>query len=628
MKCSVCGSELPEGSKFCVYCGNAVKPAAPAAPEYMPSQPSYRQPTYQQPSYQQPTYQQPSYQQPSYQQPTYQQPTYQQPAYPAPDETVVVAGKAPKKAKKKKSKAPLAILGAVAAVLVIVLAVALVLMNRPGVKVPMALAKSLEAYSGIADSIGLTDATDFIAKDQAYAASMTVTYQELSEVLASQMGVDMTQFEDSGIRMDTAFSLKDRLLSGTLSLVQEDKDLVSAEIGIDDEVAWVSVPKLTQKTYGLNTTTLGKDLYEMGALEDEEAMSLGFHYFELMELLLSLELPEDIQKAMAQAAADLSKQIVYESDGSKDIKVNGKRTSCQLYNVTIPEDALADYLEAMEEPIQDSWDYYVDYTVSMMEAIGMPQEYRKELRTELQENLDVDYVLENLAEALEEIGDVELELYLKGGYVMAVLYELEIDGEALELTLNMGGGDNYADDFSLVVDFEDETVLELSSSGNHTGKGGEFTDKTVLEINDGYDTMTYTLKTSYEPKAKADNFSFQISVDTPSYMMGTVGLEGEGQLTLDKNSLAMDLEELTVSTMDVDMVTLGLSYSISEYTGADSAGSVQYVNKLTEDDLTALAMEISTNAQTLLTELMETYPVISELIYAQAEIPSYDTYGY
>ena len=65
MFCTNCGTQLPDGSKFCSQCGaptNASQGAAAA-----PQQPAYQQPTYQQ----QPVYQQPAYQQPAYPQQTY-----------------------------------------------------------------------------------------------------------------------------------------------------------------------------------------------------------------------------------------------------------------------------------------------------------------------------------------------------------------------------------------------------------------------------------------------------------------------------------------------------------------------------------------------------------------------------
>ena len=106
MICRNCGSELPNGSKFCTNCG--------ARTEEAPQQPQYQAPQYQQPQYQAPQYQQPQYQAPQYQQPQYQ-PVCQPPV------------------KKKASPLPI-ILAAVAVVVLIAVGILLVL---TGGKAPM-----------------------------------------------------------------------------------------------------------------------------------------------------------------------------------------------------------------------------------------------------------------------------------------------------------------------------------------------------------------------------------------------------------------------------------------------------------------------------------------------------------
>jgi len=52
MFCTNCGTQLPEGSRFCSQCG---------APQAASAQPAYQQPVYQQPVYQQPAYPQNAY---------------------------------------------------------------------------------------------------------------------------------------------------------------------------------------------------------------------------------------------------------------------------------------------------------------------------------------------------------------------------------------------------------------------------------------------------------------------------------------------------------------------------------------------------------------------------------------
>ena len=76
MFCRNCGTQLPEGSRFCPLCGTPVADITPAG-GMTPAGQGYAQPVTPQPV-QPPIYQQPV-QQPVYQQPVYQQPVYQQP---------------------------------------------------------------------------------------------------------------------------------------------------------------------------------------------------------------------------------------------------------------------------------------------------------------------------------------------------------------------------------------------------------------------------------------------------------------------------------------------------------------------------------------------------------------------
>ena len=76
MKCSNCGADIMDDSKFCISCGHMVAPQ----PTTNPAQPVQQQQPYQQQGFQQPAQQQQPYQQP-YQQQGFQQPAQQQQPY-------------------------------------------------------------------------------------------------------------------------------------------------------------------------------------------------------------------------------------------------------------------------------------------------------------------------------------------------------------------------------------------------------------------------------------------------------------------------------------------------------------------------------------------------------------------
>lgn len=159
MFCAQCGTQNPDGSRFCANCGavfeeqpiveesviqetKAEEPvveeaviqeikaddsaipetiaASPAAPEPVAQAP-VQEPAYQQP--QQPVYQQPVYQQP--QQPPYQQPMYQQPAYGQPY-VQQPRVRTPMDPKKKKVIAITSVCGVILAAFLIVLFTAII----------------------------------------------------------------------------------------------------------------------------------------------------------------------------------------------------------------------------------------------------------------------------------------------------------------------------------------------------------------------------------------------------------------------------------------------------------------------------------------------------------------------
>ena len=140
--------------------------------------------------------------------------------------------------------------------------------------------------------------------------------------------------------------------------------------------------------------------------------------------------------------------------------------------MVLTEDGMDELLDALEDVYKnaDTTDAYMDIFKSM----GLPSEARSEIKTGLKDSREeVKEAFDTLHESVKEIGDIELDVYLNGGYIVAAVYE-EDDST---ITLNIGSGKKYVDNISLRMESRDYE-FSIVSTGNHACAGGKFTDVT------------------------------------------------------------------------------------------------------------------------------------------------------
>ena len=222
MFCSNCGTQLPDGAKFCIHCGSQIQsnavpknPApqqtAPAPPRVDPPKPAPQpqaQPRPQQPVNNPVPPQQPMRspvppQQPMYQQPMYQQPMYQQPAY----------GGAPPKAKKKGSP------------LVPILIVVIVLGLIAAIVTPLVLFKAFKKSRGGADTpFGkLCDTTQLGVRSYSYARMLTEQLLETDLATADPEKMDQL-FEECLSAWDAVGQVSDSMGSLSAQVAEHPSD--------------------------------------------------------------------------------------------------------------------------------------------------------------------------------------------------------------------------------------------------------------------------------------------------------------------------------------------------------------------------------------------------------------------
>lgn len=493
--------------------------------------------------------------------------------------------------------------GAVAAVLVIVVIIAAIggLFASPKGQVEKALAKTVAAYADARSKMGAPD-LDQLIKDRSYTQRISFELDSINPDLTGWY--DLSSLKGIGLRLDTDYDQKGRKLDMDAAAFWDGKDLASIQMLVDGGKMTFSSPEFTKGTaYGFNTETLGADLEELGAGGgDVDLKKIGFNLFDLMDKASpSEEQTKEIESIMADASKQLFDAIEVEQAGRRSLQVNGRSTDATLYNVVIPEDAMRDYIDAMEDAMKvvDPQDMAKD----MLQAMGFDKSTINEIMSETG-GADIYGELAGiLKQGVKNLGDIELEVYVSGGRVCAVSFDYRANGSKVEIELFLGGGDSYVDDLSLEISSGGQK-LTIESSGDHAGKSGVFTDETTIRL--GSSRVTSELR--YEPKADKDNFEWELRLDnTASVKMG-------GRLTTTKNSLDLELDDLSVRAAGSKLISLEASYYLGPCSGMKvSHPSPKLLSDMDEDDLEDLAYDLQKNAEDWAYDVMERIP--SDLLY-------------
>lgn len=503
---------------------------------------------------------------------------------------------------RKKKKNLIWIPIAAAALVLVVLVGILVgsLLGSDSAKLVKAITKSANAYTEAAEKMGVPDLS-YIAKDKAYSADVAVKIYEVDGD-NSMAGI--------GARMEMDVSLPKREIGVSATPFFGSADLMTASMKMDNEKIYVGSPELTGDTfYMINTESLGADLNNLGA-GVPELEEFGFNLFDIVEQIEKISAQnEKAGEELKKAFAEFVKAIEVDKTGTEEVEINGNDLKCTVYEVVITEDAMADLVDAFEDIYKDM-DNVEDYLV-IFESMGLPEEAIAEMQYELEYEMeyaaeDVEEMFDGLREAVDMLRDVELEVYVNDGYVVGAVYDQRIDGTRVEITLNLGGGENYVDDLSLRIN-ADGGELTISSNGNHTGEGGEFTDAFMMAFAE-YDYEYPVLYTylRYEPKAKADNFQLDINTSDVSMLL-------RGQVTTTSDSISMSLDEVSVFEYDYNLMYIGLDCNIGKY----QASSIKTRNaielgKMNEEQLMHEMEKIEENAMEWAEKLMAEVP---ELMY-------------
>lgn len=476
---------------------------------------------------------------------------------------------------------------AVVAVIAVIIVAVSGLFASPQDRLEKALAKTMSAYAEISEKMGMPDLTQ-LSERQSMTQRLSL---ELASVNEQLVGYDLSFLKGLGLRLDTDLDGAGRKMAAELAAYWDEEEIIGAQILVEDNVLSISVPQLTGGDfYSIDTLTMGADLADLTG--DASVEDISFNLFDLMETATPTEETQaEMEQALDQAAQALLDAMEVEKIGSETIDVNGKNVDADAYDVLIPQTALEDYANAMLDALQTV--DYMELYEETLRAMGIPGEQIDAVMEEMGGD-PYRELADGIELVLDELGDLELTVYVNSGYLSAVVF----DDRGVEIGLYLGGGEEYVDDLSLEIS-ADEDRLIIESSGDHGGKSGVFTDETTIRGQSGGETLfRVTSEYSYEPGAEDSNLLWELSADD----LGS--LEIEGQMTATEDSLDVMLENISVKAMGMELIALEGEYYVGPCEGIElSADDALRILELSDAELEELAMDWEASAMDWVSDL-------------------------
>lgn len=472
------------------------------------------------------------------------------------------------------------IIAAVAVIALLVMAVSGIFAD-PRKQLGKAIDGTFAAYAQAEKALDLPDLSGLVL-DRSYSQQFSLRLTHINDQFT---GSQLSALEGLGLRMSDGLNFEDRRLDFELAAFWDEEDILSLQMAAEDDELYFASPQFTGgRFYGVNTETLGADLRGMGAEDTED---LSFNLFDIMEPLFpDSGAEQELEKAVKEANRDLWEAVRVEKKGKETVSVNGQSTDARVYRVTVPQEALENYADAMTDTLEMVND--LRRHGELLRAFGASQS-EIDAYMEALEELDLYGQLGDLLqEAVDGLGDMQMDMYVSGGCVSMIRYEDRLRGRTVKAELELGGGQQYVDDLSLRVEVDGQKIT-LKSTGDHGCRDGAYTDKTTLRV--GMVQLSSELR--YEPKGGALSWSLS--------MPGAGSLDMEGSLTAGADFVTLNLEDISVKLMGMELVSLALDYHMGPYEGDRMAvTSPRLITQMDSLELMALANELQTSAESWL----------------------------
>ena len=402
--------------------------------------------------------------------------------------------------------------------------------------------------------------------------------------------------KDLAIQGDLAYTKEGKYFSAGLKAKQGDLELVGATLYKADQELGIDIPKVLGNPYAVKIDTLVEDLQNSPIYALAGGQSIDETQIEEF-------------KEMFNAIGDYFNGILGVADNKEYIdKING------LYEDTIK----SLNIEKLNEKVE-GYDVY-EFTLTGEQMAN----FNKEQMAIIMEldfadrlfNLLAKYSGVNKEDFLEQIAqgsayddvDVKVELHIDDYFIrsgVCTVIDNAYDEEMLSVEFNLGNKENLLNEIAFSFGVNDEAQVEVAFNNNLGEKGSIFEQAFKASLTSDGETGFISYNTSYDSKAKDNNFEVNFEATLP--YTGSATIAGKGTKIINAKEIATTIDELTCKVSDdysnEIQVNLAVEYGAKAIKAKDvkfeSEEEVKYVLELTAAELMAIAQNIQNNIQSI-----------------------------
>lgn len=409
--------------------------------------------------------------------------------------------------------------------------------------------------------LGLSEITEKVNDNKAYSSGLSVSIQELS---GEEFGEYAGLLSGLGVSVDSASDLLNRKSASTVDITYGGTTYFTLGGQLQGSKFYLTSPQLLDGSLSVDFSTLKDDLNSdsmLAQLLKTYNVTLPENFSE--SILSAFTTPTSLQnlEAITSACEEFDKAVLVEQLDKKTVSLPADVNAKNVYSVTIPQYAYVTVIDA-------AIDALADYSSSLSSAIE-----------ESAADMDTDELKDIVRDMADAVKDIVLTVAVtKDGYISYVASEVTSETETFTLTATFSGKKNPLTDTDVVFD--------LTSDGK---------------------TMTIAYEESFDEKENELSFSAKVIADGET--MATFSGEGTFSDIKKGEKYVLDFDYLELEMKDLMSVSLGGEYYIDTTTCEISAptGTEHNLFRMSQQDFTALAMEIATNLQEdpLLSKLLE-----------------------